>query len=25
MQVYDLTSGKLFPIPRNIGSANLAS
>jgi len=24
MQVYDLTSGKLFPIPRNIGSANLA-
>ena len=24
MQVYDLTSGKLFPIPRNVGSANLA-
>jgi dienelactone hydrolase len=24
MQVYDLTSGKLFMIPRNIGSANLA-
>jgi hypothetical protein len=24
MQVYDLTSGRLFPIPRNIGSANLA-
>ena len=24
MQVYDLASGRLFPIPRNIGSANLA-
>jgi esterase/lipase len=24
MQVYDLTSGRLFPIPQNIGSANLA-
>jgi acetyl esterase/lipase len=24
MQVYDLTSGRLFMIPRNIGSANLA-
>jgi dipeptidyl aminopeptidase/acylaminoacyl peptidase len=24
LQVYDLTSGRLFPIPQNIGSANLA-